>query len=139
MYSYFNMQDFIVNGTKRTPMVRLEEGIIHFSGRSVPSNPALFYQPIFDWINEYNTKGLVATELIMNFEYINTASTKWVFNILKILGKADKAHEKLKVTWYFEEGDDDMFDLGNIFQSLVPTKFKFIETKEKAIPGRETE
>ena len=131
MSSFISMQDIIVNGTKRTPTVRLEKGIIHFSGRSVPADPAVFYRPIFDWINEYHSKELVPTEVILNFEYINTASTKWIFNILKVLGKADKAHEKLTVTWYFEEGDDDMFDLGNIFQSLVPTDFKFLETKEK--------
>ncbi len=132
MFSFFYMQDFLINGTKRTPQVKLENGTIHFSGRSVPADPAVFYQPIYNWINEYHQKGLISTNIILNFEYINTASTKWIFNILKVLGKADKAHEKLNVTWYFEEGDDDMFDLGNIFQSLVPTDFKFVETKEKA-------
>jgi len=131
MTSFISMQDIILKGTKRTPQVKLEEGTIHFSGRSVPADPAVFYQPVFDWINQYHINGLVPTEVVLNFEYINTASTKWIFNILKVLGKADKAHEKLKVTWYYEEGDDDMFDLGNIFQSLVPTKFKFQETKEK--------
>ena len=119
-----------LKGTRHTPEVQLESGVIKFRGRSVPADPELFFKPIYNWVEAYVNQGLSNTSIEFNFEYINTASTKWVFNFLKLLGTDNKAKDHLKVTWCYEQGDDDMYDLGLIFQSLVPTKFKFIETPE---------
>jgi len=121
------MEDIYVSGTKLTPEVILKEGEIRFSGRSVPSNPAVFYQPLFQWVKAYNHKGLDKVKIELNFEYINTASTKWLYNILKILGSRSNSKERVKISWYFEDGDDDMHELGSIFQSLVPAKFEIIK------------
>jgi hypothetical protein len=38
---------------------------------------------------------------------------------------------KIEINWYFEEGDDDMQELGYILKSLVVCPFDLIETKEK--------
>ncbi len=124
------MEKLYFPGTKHTPDVLLETGKIKLTGRSVPADPELFFKPIYNWVESYVNRGLTDTILELDFEYINTASTKWVFNLLKLLGSDGSASEKLKVTWCYENGDDDMYDLGLIFQSLVPTKFKFIETPE---------
>jgi hypothetical protein len=80
------MDNIFVAGTKHTPEVKLERGIIKFAGRSVPSDPE-FFDP-------------------------NTSN-------------------KIQVSWFYEEGDDDMFDLGKILKSLVPSDFKFIEIPEQ--------
>lgn len=117
-------------GTRHTPEVKLAEGRITFTGRSVPSDPELFFKPILEWIEIYCSENLEHTRIELKFEYINTASTKWIFNILKLLGEHEKAGEKLDIAWYYEQGDDDMFDLGMIFQSLVPSEFKFVEIPE---------
>lgn len=124
------MEDLHFPGTRHTPDVKLKKGSIAFTGRSVPSDPELFFKPILDWITAYCSQSLVHTTIELKFEYINTASTKWIFNILKLLGENEKAGENLDIAWYYEQGDDDMFDLGMIFQSLVPSEFKFIETPE---------
>ena len=126
------MDNIFVAGTKQTPEVNLERGKIKFTGRSVPSDPECFYQPLLEWMNEYHSKGLNDTHIELKFEYINTASTKWIFNILKLLGSDPSASNKIQVSWYYEEGDDDMYDLGKIFMSLVPSDFKFIEIPEQA-------
>jgi hypothetical protein len=126
------MEDLHFPGTRHTPDVKLQEGQIRFTGRSVPSDPELFFSPIVDWIKSYCSGDMEHTLIELKFEYINTASTKWIFNILKLLGEHEKAGEKLNISWYYEQGDDDMFDLGMIFQSLVPSEFKFIETPEIA-------
>jgi len=126
------MEDLHFPGTRHTPEVKLKKGRITFSGRSVPSDPELFFRPILEWVRTYCSGNMVHTRIELKFEYINTASTKWIFNMLKLLGEHEKAGEKLDISWYFEQGDDDMFDLGMIFQSLVPSEFKFIEIPEIA-------
>ena len=125
------MERLHFTGTRHTPDVVLETGKIIFTGRSVPADPELFFKPIYNWVEAYVNQGLVDTTIEFDFEYINTASTKWVFNFLKLLGKGKSAREKLKVTWCFEQGDDDMNDLGLIFQSLVPSDFTFQEKPDQ--------
>ncbi|MDX2445168.1 MAG: DUF1987 domain-containing protein [Bacteroidales bacterium] len=122
------MKDVFVSETKLTPKVILKEGEISLTGRSVPSNPGQFYQPVLKWVEEYNEKGPGNINIKLNFEYINTASTKWLYNILKILGSSPDSKNKLNISWYFEDGDDDMQELGSIFKSIVPSKFEIIKT-----------
>ena len=122
------MKDVFVSGTKLTPEVIMKEGEISISGRSVPSNPGQFYQPLLKWVEEYYAKGMDKINIELNFEYINTASTKWLYNILKVLGSNTNSKDKVNISWFFEDGDDDMQELGSIFKSIVPVKFKLIKT-----------
>lgn len=124
------MRKVFIPGTRRTPEVLLQSGLIRFSGRSVPADPGNFYHPIQDWLEEYSQKKIKETKIELNFEYINTASTKWVFNLISLLGEKPELVDKLEITWFYEEGDDDMAELGNIFKSLIPVKFILIKTTE---------
>jgi hypothetical protein len=124
------MRKVFIPGTRRTPEVHLKDGLIRFSGRSVPADPGYFYQPLYDWIEEYSQKKIKQTKIELDFEYINTASTKWVFNLISLLGNMPDLANKLEITWFYEEGDDDMAELGNIFKSLIPVKFTLIKTSE---------
>lgn len=124
------MRKIFIPGTRRTPEVQLKTGLIRFIGRSVPADPGHFYQPLYKWIEEYSKKKIKETKIELDFEYINTASTKWIFNLLKILGNKPELTDKLEISWYYEEGDEDMLELGNIFKSLIPINFILIKTKE---------
>jgi len=124
------MKELFIKSTRRTPEVRLAKGKIKFRGRSVPADPERFYQPLYDWIKDYSSGITEPTHIELNFEYINTASTKWIFNMLKHLGTVSNAEDKLHVTWYYEEGDDDMLELGNIIKSLIPSRFQLVKTFE---------
>ena len=119
-----------IDSTKKTPAVLLDRGRICIDGRSIPEDSTRFYKPIYDWIKEYSEDEITPTRIDLNFEYINTSSTKWVFAVIKELGMNKDLVGKLDINWYFEEGDDDMEELGYILQSLVPDKIKIIETEE---------
>lgn len=116
--------------TKRTPLVVLEEGRIFFLGRSIPENPGDFYRPVHAWISEYARVYRGDTTICMGFEFINTSSTKWIYTILKELGTMRDLKLISSVFWYYEEGDDDMLDLGYIMKSLIEGNFNIIETED---------
>lgn len=124
------MRKVFIPATRRTPEVHLKTGLIRFVGRSVPDDPGHFYQPLYKWIEEYSRKKIKKTKIELDFEYINTASTKWLFNLLKLLGNKPELTDKLDISWYYEEGDDDMLELGNIFKSLIKCDFRLFKTKE---------
>jgi hypothetical protein len=66
----------------------------------------------------------------LGFEFINTTSIKWVYAILKELNRIPDLHDRAKMLWYYESGDDDMLDLGFILSSLVNCPFQVFEVED---------
>jgi len=120
----------IKESTKRTPRIILEPGRIFIMGRSIPENPGEFYRPVLEWLSEYVVKYKGKSKIDIGFEYINTSSTKWIYTILKELAGLNEISDNASVTWYFEQGDDDMGELGFILRSLVECPFVVVEVNE---------
>jgi len=120
----------IKDPSKRTPWIILEPGRIFIMGRSIPENPGEFYRPVFEWISEYVLKYKGKSKIDIGFEYINTSSTKWIFTILKELAGLNGISDNASITWYFEQGDEDMGELGFILRSLVDCPFLVVEVNE---------
>lgn len=123
-------ESLINEPSRRTPWVVLEPGRLFIMGRSIPENPSLFFRPIYEWVLEYAKNDTHRTKIEFGFEYINTASTKWIYSILKELGEMVDPRENLSIRWYYEEGDDDMGDLGNMLCSLIECSYSVIEVGE---------
>jgi hypothetical protein len=117
------------NPTKRTPRIILEPGRILILGRSIPENPGEFYRPVYDWINRYVRINGHKTSIELGFEYINTSSTKWIYNIIKQIAGMQNLANTVKIVWYYDRGDEDMCELGFILRSLVECPFVVIETE----------
>ncbi len=113
--------------SKRTPWILLEEGTIFIMGRSIPENPGDFYRPVHEWISGYAKENFKETRIVLGFEYINTSSTKWIFTILKQLSDMKDLQKNSRVFWYYEQGDEDMCELGFILRSLIDCPFVVME------------
>lgn len=120
---------YTASPTKRTPRIILEPGRILIIGRSIPENPGKFYRPVYDWINHYVSVNGHKTMIELGFEYINTSSTKWIYNIIKQIAGMENLAENVKIVWYYDRGDDDMCELGFILRSLVDCPFFVVETE----------
>jgi hypothetical protein len=116
--------------SKRTPWITMEPGRIFIMGRSIPENPGEFYRPVHKWISQYSCNHMDRSRIDLGFEYINTSSTKWIFNILKELSLMKEVEENLKIAWYYEQGDEDMCELGFILRSLIECPFILVEVEE---------
>jgi len=99
-------------------------------GRSIPENPGEFYRPVHRWVTEYSGSHIDRSRIDLGFEYINTSSTKWIFNILKEMSKMKDVEENIKIAWYYEQGDEDMCELGFILRSLIDCPFVLVEVEE---------
>ncbi|HBH84489.1 MAG: hypothetical protein A2X05_00115 [Bacteroidetes bacterium GWE2_41_25] len=123
-------EKYIKEISKRTPWIILEPGKLFIMGRSIPENPGDFYRPLQAWITDYTQKYRGSTKIILGFEYINTASMKWIYTILREMSQVKEFARDATITWYYEEGDEDMKDLGLILKSLVVSTFTMIEVEE---------
>ncbi len=123
------MEKFVNNKTSKSPYINLEEGLFIFSGRSIPEDAKKFFKPVIDWLKVYYPVNVKKTTVNFNFDYLDTSSSKCVFDILKALDDIfEKGHE-LSINWYYEEGDDDMLDLGIHLKSFIKAPFNFIENE----------
>jgi hypothetical protein len=116
--------------SKRTPWIILEQGRIFIMGRSIVENPGDLYRPVLEWVSKYAQDSFEMTNIEFGFEYINTSSTKWIYALLKELSKIKKLEKNLRITWYYEQGDDDLCELGFILKSLIECPFVIVELNE---------
>jgi hypothetical protein len=120
---------YTADPTKRTPRIILEQGRIFILGRSIPENPGEFYRPVYDWISHYVQINGHQTTIELGFEYINTSSTKWIYNIIKEIALMEDLAKNVKIIWYYDLGDEDMCELGFILKSLVECPFFVVESE----------
>jgi hypothetical protein len=113
--------------TKITPRVEFDtSGELNIRGRSLPRDPGGFYGPLLHWAKDCEAETINFT---IRLEYMNTSSAKYLYNLLCIL--RDNIHVKLfSVNWYYEEGDEDVYDAGCEFEVMSNLSFKFFEYEE---------
>jgi hypothetical protein len=123
----------IIDHTARTPQVDLNQftGELIISGKSIPENAAKVYEPVLEWIKQYILQPKPITNLRLNLEYFNTASSLWLSKILKVLKQISKPDFLLYIHLYLpvEEYDemkeledikDAFFPITDIFQDAIP-------------------
>jgi len=117
-----------IEPTKKTPEVYLgPEGVIKIWGRSISEDSKGFYDEVNLWIDEYLKSPSEVTSVEVTLEYFNSASAKQIMMILQKLLLLTLQHKKLNVSWFYEEGDDDILEKGEYFSSMLNLKFNFIE------------
>jgi hypothetical protein len=123
-----SMESISIKPTADTPRVNFdtETNVLLLEGRSLPENPHIFFDPLFIWAGDYSLENIVVS---FRLEYFNTASSKQIFNFLKILRENKNIHD-LTIRWHYEEGDYDSLETGQQFQSILKINFEFIECAE---------
>jgi len=119
-----------IEPTKVTPEVLFLEGHLEIKGRSIPQDASDFYRPLEKWVAEYVAQTDVRTRVSFSFDFINTASTKWVYAIIKKLALYNDVHNKVSIEWFYERGDDDLYELGQIIHSFIDCPVIFYETEQ---------
>lgn len=119
----------VLEPTRVTPAVIMEDGLISITGRSIPDDAANFYRPMQEWIKEYTASKWDETKVILSFEFINSSSTKWIYGIIKELARYPGVREKVTIEWHYEKGDDELYELGKIIHTFIDCPFIFYETE----------
>jgi len=122
------MEPLDIKATNDTPRVLFDpdNNLFEISGRSLPEDVVTFYQPVLDWLDEYTRTPLKKTDFVFKYIYFNTATSKLVQDILTRLEHLHEKGSEVKVSWYYEQDDEDMLDLGIEFKENVNIAFEII-------------
>jgi SiaC family regulatory phosphoprotein len=136
----------LIEQTIKTPKIDLNHfsGELILSGKSIPENAAIIYEPVFNWINEYILQANPTTNLRLSLEYFNTSSSIWISIILKSLTQINNPDYLLLVHLYlpleeyndikeFDDINDACNAITNIFQNSIPcVGLKLYATNDKS-------
>lgn len=122
------MDNLEIENTKKTPIVRFKkDGHLKILGRSIPEDPAVFYDSLLLWIKKYAENPARKTTFDFELEYFNSGTSKYFLQILKELKKIKMEGHQIEINWYFEVGDDDILERGEYFASILDLDLNFLQ------------
>lgn len=116
-----------IERTETTPEICLDSDnkVFYMRGESLPENSFKFYAPILNWIDDY--KDLILSEKEKHqqeisfeffFEYINSSSIKFLFDILRKIEEMKSSGFIPKIIWKYAIDDDDMKENGEELKNM---------------------
>ncbi|WP_020531745.1 DUF1987 domain-containing protein [Flexithrix dorotheae] len=128
------MERFYIKGEEFVPEIDLnpDTNILKITGESYHEYTHEFFQPVFDWLEEYTKTEGRNIKLSFRMDYFNTASSKCFFDIIDLLGEYEKeSGSNLEIFWYYEDGDIDMLESGEDYLEESGTNIKLIPYNSK--------
>ncbi len=122
------MNSLIIEPTKNSPLVCfLPTGELEMKGRSLPENVCALFDPIISYAGNLICSNVTFD---INLEYFNTASSKKLLELFKVIDANNKI-DAVRINWHYEEGDDDSVEMAEIYEeSLLRTDFRYKEYEE---------
>lgn len=127
------MEALHIESGEDTPKIYFEPevDIYLLEGKSLPENAIDFYQPVFDWATTFFNSEEVPASLEINFklDYFNTASSKQIAKLLRII-EGSPSSENVTIKWFYDEEDADMLKAGNRYNKLMNVNFEFVVNED---------
>lgn len=117
-----------IDSTKDTPYILFdkENNAFEINGSSLPENTSRFFEPIFNWIEEYIKSPNEETHLICNLDYFNSSSAKMIFHLFLEFEKIQESGNHIQISWYYDPDDALLEEKGLEYQSILKTDFKLV-------------
>ena len=112
------MESLHIAAGNDTPEVIFNPEDNHYiiSGICHPENIKEFFLPIFDWLDKFHeeikNQPPVEIPFIFYYIYLNSASIRHLFDLLKKLMEIKDAGHQVQIIWKYAEDDEDMKDTG---------------------------
>ena len=103
-----------------------ESGKFRIFGKSCPVDAFEFYDPVFEWFDEYIKNPLKKTVLDLKLSYFNTVSAKFLLRLMTKMESLSSSGHDVKIRWYYNEDDDEMEEAGEQFENILNLKFELI-------------
>lgn len=115
------MHKLFLEGNNSTPEILFDDeaNIFEIKGMSRPENATKFYAPVLEWMDDYLKVGK-SVNLVFKMVYFNTASSKLLLHLAKVLERGSNC----EITWLYEKEDEDMMEAGLEFKEIISLPFK---------------
>lgn len=124
------MEKFVIQEELRNSpgiIYHIDINKLEITGRSIPENPEIIFSRLDEWITFHFEKHN-ALNVSIQLEYINSGSSKYLYEILKRLTGFARMGNEVKMKWLYEEDDEAMLELGEHYRDMagIPLEIKMI-------------
>lgn len=133
------MDSLFINGTEISPKVTLDvkKNFFELSGISRPEDVVAFYGSIIFKIENYVNGILnkqtdvkdVKINITFDLMYMNSASSKYILQILDVFKKLMTKGVEIIIDWYYEDPDDQIYEDGEDLSDVIKIPFNLIARK----------
>lgn len=122
------MENLYIKATQQTPEINFQtNGNLFIKGVSTPDLVKKHYQPMFDWLLEFKNNLPNEISLTLEIDYLNTSSSIIFVDLFVMINSFKSENRIVNMIWRYEEGDDDMVELGEHLKVSSKSNFNFIE------------
>lgn len=120
------MNSILIQASQKTPYIKLdfEKGSCTIKGTSIPNNAHDFYKPLLNGIDSYLKNPQDQTKIDIQFEYLNTDSSKCILEMFKKWEALLKLKKSVKVHWHYK--DQDMLSMGENYKMIIQLPFEML-------------
>ncbi len=121
------MDLLLIKESKNSPRIVLKpDGEITIKGRCFIEDSFTFFRPVF---NCFKTHTFSKVKFNVQLEYLNTSGLVQIFSLLTLL-KDSYNPDCVIINWYYEDGDEDIFEVGKTMESQIKLPFNFFVYSE---------
>ena len=119
------MEKMKIEPTDDSPYILLdkESRVFEIAGKSLPEDVTGFFEPVLEWLTDYQKDPLDQTDLHFRLIYFNTASSKLILDILMIMEEIREAGHGVTIHWHSPVRDEDMQEAGEEYAEMVDLEF----------------
>jgi len=110
-----------ISGEEDTPQILIDtqKNYIKIKGASFPEDAFETYLPILEWIKSVDKSILKELIIDLDFSILSSASNKMVYEILLKLESFYHAGIPVKMNWFCERFDEDLFEEGKNYRESI--------------------
>ncbi|MBL7901391.1 MAG: DUF1987 domain-containing protein [Bacteroidia bacterium] len=119
-----------IEATGSTPEIILdtEEKTLQIKGICTPENPRLFFDPLFQAMEDVlKTSQKITIEICL--DYFNTGSSKCLLNLFYMVSNHPTLKTNSEVNWVIEDSDPDIKESGLLFEEITGLKFNYLNNR----------
>ncbi len=112
--------------TEDLPLVILdaENEIFRVTGRVLPEDGNVFFEPILKWIASYVEKPNKSTEFFFQLDYYNSSTARMLAKMIAELEHILTTGNDVKVIWLYNEDDEVIEERGEELKSISDLPFE---------------
>jgi hypothetical protein len=129
------MKNLYIESTEYSPKVILDFNKKYFEleGISRPEDVIAFYESVIYKLEVYISKETqqdklsnLSFQLRFDLTYMNSASSKYILQILDTFKKLYNKDAKINIDWYYDDVDDQIFEDGEDLSDVIKMPFNLI-------------
>ncbi|MBE9469477.1 MAG: DUF1987 domain-containing protein [Bacteroidetes bacterium] len=130
------MEDLFIEATNTTPRIEFypNKNLFEISGSSRPEDVRIFFDPILTKLVQFREEiaekkyDFSKKAFVFNFKfnYFNSSSAKFILDLLIEVNNFYNEGVHIQVNWFFEDGDDDMKEVGEELTEMLDIQPQYI-------------